>query len=114
MKNSWMILIGSFLTSCVSDGFLGATVGDCDEYCTVYNTPKNLLMEKYDVSDKNFPDKKERKHHISKLNETYEVNSWFYTIDEQEDTIYIDFSCSVQFDSKQTKYVVSNLKDEHR
>lgn len=91
------------------DGEWGATVGDCDEQCTVYYSAQKELMKNWDVFDKDFPDKQERRQHITLTKTGYEINSWFRVV-SHSDTIINQFSCEVIYEKEKIGYVVKNLK----
>jgi hypothetical protein len=111
MKYIIPFLIVFVFTSCMDGDWFGATAGgDCDELCTVYNAPKNIIMQEDEIYDKNFPDQYEREGHVEKLNDVFKIKSWYYTIDNQQDTIYTDFSCTVHYDSEKIEYIVEDLK----
>jgi hypothetical protein len=103
------------ITSCSSDGLFGATAGgDCNEICTVYNAAKNILMEENDIFDKNFPNRADREKHTNEISNGFKIESWFYTINNEQDTIYTDFSCTVHYDSEKIEYIVKNLNKDSR
>lgn len=103
------------LSSCLGDGLFGATAGgDCDELCTVYNTAKNILMEENNIFDKNFPNRADREKHTDRISNGFKIESWYYTVNAELDTVYTNFSCTVHYDSEDIEYKVKNLKTDHR
>lgn len=115
MKFSFLLLF--FLCSCLDKNDLGATVGDCDEFCTAYNVSKNALKDRFDLSNKDFPNKKSRSQHVEEIGHggiLYKVNSWYHKINEDGDTLIVDFSCIVEYDSKNVRYRAKELKTEYR
>lgn len=97
------------LTSCMESNDFGATIGDCDEFYTIYHTSQLELMKEYDIYDKNFPDKETRRGHIKKISNGHKIESWFYIINDI-DTNYIEFSCIVNYDSNKISYVTKDLE----
>lgn len=112
MNKYFFILLSVFLVSCSDsnwNGEWGATVGDCDEVCTVYYSVQKELMSKEDLLDLNFPSKIERRKHVLRTEKGHKVDSWFKKVDGT-DTIKREFSCKVVFDTQKIKYVIEDLE----
>ncbi|MAY83562.1 MAG: hypothetical protein CMP59_05445 [Flavobacteriales bacterium] len=95
------------------EGDWGATVGDCDEICTVYYTAQRELMKEREISDRNFPDQEIRRNHVEEIENGHKIKSWFDMVDEKGDTTRKDFSCEIYYDPEVIGYVVKNLKLEN-
>lgn len=112
MKKIIQILLIISIVSCSDsewNGEWGATVGDCDEICTIYYTAQKELMKDRKLYDKDFPNKEERKKHVAKIENGHEIKSWYRIINNTDTTIN-RFSCSVIYDNEKIGYVVKNLK----
>lgn len=95
------LIVFIFITSCsYREGDYGATVGDCDEICTVYYVAQRKLMEDYEIYDRDFPNKKIRRTHVKRFSSGHKIESWFCLINEQNDTSYVRFSCNVKLDAE--------------
>ncbi|MDX2361571.1 MAG: hypothetical protein QNK23_12245 [Crocinitomicaceae bacterium] len=111
VKRVKIIVFSIFIfSSCSEEGDLGATVGDCDEYCTVYYVAEKELMKQYEIYNLNFPDKDIRNSHVTNNSDKYEVRSWYYLINEDNDTTFVDFTCTVIYNSKKVEYDVQSLE----
>ena len=106
------LIIFLFVISCsYQDGDYGATVGDCDEICTVYYVAQRKLMEDYEIYDRNFPNKEVRRTHVIRSLSGHKIKSWFYLINEKNDTSYVSFSCNVKLDTEnELGYTVEDLE----
>lgn len=91
------------------NGEWGATVGDCDEICTIYYTAQQELMKDRKLYDKDFPNKEQRRKHVTKTENGHEIKSWFRIINKT-DTMINQFSCEVVYDKEKIGYVIKNLK----
>ncbi len=110
LKLSLMILIFSLPSCDNNEGEWGATVGNCDEVCTVYYTAQRKLRKDYSTRHLIFPDKKERRDHVIKTNSGHRIKSWFNFIDNDQNLVKNKFSCEVYYSSSEINYVVKNLK----
>lgn len=104
-------------SSCLNLDDYGATVGDCDELCTVYNVCKSEMKEKFGLRNSDFPDRKTRLTHVEEVGEggeEYRVRSWYHEINELGDTTIVDFDCLVKYDIQSMRYDVDQLKTTPR
>ena len=112
MNKILIILSITVMLSCKDskwNGEWGATIGDCDEICTIYHCVQKELMKNQKLFDKNFPDKSERRKHVTKIENGHKIESWFNQI-QNSDTIRNEFSCKVYFDKVKIRYVIVDLK----
>ncbi len=107
-------LLTTLLTSCnYSEGDWGATVGNCDEICTVYYTAQSKLMKNRKLYAGDFPDTEMRRKHVKVYKNGHKIVSWFKSINEQGDTLKTNFSCEVYLSRNvDVGYYVENLKIE--
>lgn len=91
------------------NGEWGATVGDCDEICTVYYSAQQEIFKNKELFDRNFPNITERRKHVSKTEKGHRIESWYRVIDGI-DTSKNEFSCEVVYDSEKVEYIVKNLR----
>jgi len=113
MKITVFIISLFFIASCSDskwNGEWGATVGDCDEICTIYHSAQKELMKEFNLYDKDFPNKEERRKHIVLIDNGHKINSWFRVVTDNNDTTINEFSCKVYYDEVKIKYVVTDLK----
>jgi hypothetical protein len=84
-----------FLSCGHQEGDYGATVGDCDQICTVYHVAQLKLAEDYEIYDRDFPDKEVRRMHVKKTVGGHRIESWFRLVGKGKDTTNYNFSCEV-------------------
>ena len=112
MKKILYILLVISTISCTDskwNGEWGATVGDCDEICTIYYSAQQEIMKNKELYDRDFPNKTERRKHVSKTEKGHRIESWYRVIDGI-DTSKNDFSCELIYDSEKIGYLVKNLR----
>jgi hypothetical protein len=111
MKKILYILLVSLTISCTDskwNGEWGATVGNCDEICTIYYSAQQEIMKNIELSDIDFPNKTERRKHLSKTEKGHRIESWYSVIDGN-DTLKNEFFCEVIYDREKIGYLVKNL-----
>ncbi|MCF8295922.1 MAG: hypothetical protein K9J13_00135 [Saprospiraceae bacterium] len=82
MKNSnfrtycSFLLISIVITSCVNrEGDWGATIGDCDEICTVYYAAQIELMKDKELYDRDFTNKQLRRKHVIEIKNGHKIEN---------------------------------------
>ena len=111
MKKYQFIII-LFTTSCSDskwNGEWGATVGDCDEICTIYYSAQQEVMKYDELNEFEFPSEEEQRIHVKPSENGHSIESWFRII-KDTDTSINEFSCEVLYDEATIRYVVKNLK----
>jgi len=90
-------------------GDLGATYSNCDENCTILYYIQRAIEKDLGSRDLTFPDESIFDNHITKVDDQFLVDSWFYSIDTTGDTLHRNYTCQVVYNTKKVRYDVGSL-----